>query len=78
MVRLVTLTANEWLRKQDLKLAIAEVAKNQGFNTVAIVDCGYGCIEVAIKNADTKQGDMVVEAARNIARHRANKASVTT
>jgi hypothetical protein len=45
---------------------------------VAVVDCGYGCIEVAIKNADTKQGDMVVEAARNIARYRANKASVTT
>jgi hypothetical protein len=69
--RFVTLTAAEWLRREGVKVAIAEEALNHPNHDHALVsDHGYGCVVVTAKNLSEDELTQVIDNGRNVARWR--------
>jgi hypothetical protein len=69
----VSVTANEWLRRETLKLAISEAVKKDCGDHAIVLDHGYGCL--AVTALKTSYYDLVVSIgrARDFARHTAHQ-----
>jgi hypothetical protein len=68
----VTVTANEWLRRHELKEAIAEAVQKDTGDHAIVVDNGYGCLSVTARATTTYDLTVSISRAREYARHTAN------
>lgn len=55
----MTLTAAEWLRKEDVKLAISKAGQEFGDHVIA-TDHGYGCVFVTAKKLGSQELELAV------------------
>jgi hypothetical protein len=69
----VTVTANEWLRRDELKLAIAEAVKLMTGDHAVVLDHGYGCLNVTAQKTTTYDLTVAIGRGREYARHQAHQ-----
>lgn len=70
VITAITITANEWLRRESVRREIVEAVKERG-GTAIVSDYGYGCFVVNAQDLDEEQLATAIQGGRDMARHKA-------